>query len=105
MLMKLSYMRVPIGDTMKQTIWVTKLNLLEQLKNNNMNYFTVRFFSEGTILETLTTNKPYDGISNKILKEWMKSYGATEAQLYESTKWGHYETGRTNGRPIKTIKK
>ena len=31
MLMKLRYMRVPIGDTMKQTIWVTKLNLLEQL--------------------------------------------------------------------------
>ena len=39
-----------------------------------------------------------------ILKEWMKSYGATEAQLYESTKWGHYETGRTDGKPIKTIK-
>ena len=69
-----------------------------------MKYFTIRFFSEGTILETLTTKEPFAGISNKVLKECMKAYGADEAQLYESTKWGHYETGRTSGNPIKTIK-
>jgi hypothetical protein len=70
-----------------------------------MKYFTIRFFSEGTLLETLTTNKPYDNISNKVLKECMKGYGADEAHMYESTKWGHFETGRSNTQPIKKIKK
>jgi len=71
-----------------------------------MKYFTIRFFSEGSILETLTTKEPFAGISNKVLKECMRAYGADEAEIYESTYWGHYETNGmgSQSQPIKTIK-
>ena len=69
-----------------------------------MKYYTIRLFSKGSILETLTTKVAVDSMPNKTVKLLMEAHGATEAQLYESTYWGHYETGRTNGKPIRTIK-
>ena len=69
-----------------------------------MKYYTIRMFSEGTILETLTTKVAVDSMPDKTVKLLMESHDADEAQIYESTYWGHYETGRTNGKPIRTIK-
>jgi len=69
-----------------------------------MKYYTIRMFSEGSILETLTTKVAVNRMPDKSVKLLMKSCGATEAQLFESTYWGHYETGRTNGRPIRNVK-
>ena len=69
-----------------------------------MKYYTIRMFSEGTLLESITTKVAVDSMPNKTVKLLMESYDADEAQLFESTYWGHYETGRSNSQPIKTIK-
>ena len=71
-----------------------------------MKYYTIRMFSEGTILETLTTKVAVDSMPDKTVKLLMEAHGATEAQVYESTYWGHYETNHmgSKAQPIRTIK-
>jgi hypothetical protein len=69
-----------------------------------MKYYTIRMFSEGLILETLTTKVAVNRMPDKTVKLLMESHDADEAQVYESTSWGHYETGRSNTQPIRTIK-
>mgnify|MGYP000601157493 FL=1 len=68
-----------------------------------MKYYTIRMFSEGTILETLTTKAAVDKMPDNTVKLLMEWHAADEAQVYESTYWGHYETGRSNKQPIRTV--
>ena len=69
-----------------------------------MKYYTIRMFSEGTILETLTTKVAVDSMPDKTVKLLMESHDADEAEVYESTYWGHYETNHMDNQPIRTIK-
>jgi len=69
-----------------------------------MKYYTIRMFSEGTILETLTTKAAVDSMPDSTVKLIMGWHDADEAEVYESTYWGHYETGRSDKQPIRTIK-
>ena len=50
-----------------------------------MKYYTIRMFSEGTILETLTTKVAVDSMPDKTIKLLMESHDADEAEVYEST--------------------
>ena len=68
-----------------------------------MKYYTIRMFSEGTILETLTTKVAVDTMPDKTVKLLMESHDADEAQVFESTYWGHYETNRMDTQPIRTV--
>jgi len=72
-----------------------------------MKYYTIRMFSEGTVLETLTTKVAVDSMPDKTIKLLMESHDADEAEVYESTYWGHYETNQMGNKaqPIRTIKK
>ncbi len=71
-----------------------------------MKYYTIRMFAEGTILETLTTKVAVDSMPDKTVKLLMESHDADEAEIYESTYWGHYETNGmgSQSQPIRTIK-
>ena len=71
-----------------------------------MKYYTIRMFAEGTILETLTTKVAVDSMPDKTIKLLMDSHDADEAEVYESTYWGHYETSHmgNQAQPIRTIK-
>jgi hypothetical protein len=63
-------------------------------------------FSEGTLLEAITTKVAVDSMPDKTIKLLMESYEADEAEVYESTYWGHYETNHMGSpaQPIRTIK-
>ena len=50
-----------------------------------MKYYTIRMFSEGTVLETLTTKVAVDSMPDKTIKLLMESHDADEAEVYEST--------------------
>ena len=69
-----------------------------------MKYYTIRMFSEGTILETITTKVAVDSMPDKTVKLLMESYEADEAQLFESSGYGHYEINHMDNLPIRTIK-
>ena len=60
------------------------------------------FFADKSVIVT-----PQKGISmpDKTVKLLMESHDADEAQVFESTYWGHYETNRKDTQPIRTIKK
>ena len=68
-----------------------------------MKYYTIRMFSEGTILETLTTKAAVDSMPDNTVKLIMGWHDADEAEVYESTYWGHYETNRMDTQPIRTV--
>ena len=71
-----------------------------------MKYYTIRMFSEGTVLETLTTKAAVDSMPDNTVKLIMEWHDADEAEVYESTYWGHYETNHmgNTAQPIRTIK-
>jgi hypothetical protein len=70
-----------------------------------MKYYTIKMFSGDTLLEAITTKVAVDSMPDKTVKLLMESYEADEAQVYESTYWGHYETGNSTTLPIRTVKK
>jgi hypothetical protein len=47
-----------------------------------------------------------DSMPDKTVKLLMESHDADEAEVYESTYWGHYETNHmgNTAQPIRTIK-
>ena len=71
-----------------------------------MKYYTISMFSDGTLLESITTKVAVDSMPDKTVKLLMESHGADEAQVFESTYWGHYETNQMGNKaqPIRTIK-
>jgi len=64
-----------------------------------MKYFTLRFLDNDGLLEELTTNKPYESVSTKLIKSMMKLYEATECEVYTTDTIGGYVFRN----PIKTI--
>lgn len=72
-----------------------------------MKYYTIRMFSEGTVLETLTTKAAVDKMPDNTVRLLMDWHDADEAEVYESTYWGHYETNHMGNpaQPIRTVKK
>ena len=69
-----------------------------------MKYYTIRFLLNGTVLLNAVTKSSVFNMPIEKVKELIKSYGADEAQLYESTIYGHYQIGRLDTYPIKSIK-
>lgn len=73
-----------------------------QLKQfNNMKYYTISMFSEGSLLESITTKQKVNSMPNKTIKLLMETYSADEAQLFESDSLNYQ---LTEGNPIRTIK-
>ena len=66
-----------------------------------MKYYTIKMFSEGTILETLTTKVAVDSMPDKTVKLLMESHDADEAQLFVSDGFSAYDFETD---PIRTIK-
>ncbi len=66
-----------------------------------MKYYTISMFSEGSLLECVTTKQKLKSMSNKTVKLLMKDCGADEAQIIESdgVSAHDFETD-----PIRTIK-
>ena len=67
-----------------------------------MKYYTITMFSEGGLLECVTTRQKLKSISNKTVKLLMKDCGADEAQIiaHDGVSAYNFETAD----PIRTIK-
>ena len=66
-----------------------------------MKYYTISMFSDGTLLECITTKQKLKSMSDKTVKLFMADCGADEAQLFVSdgVSAHDFETD-----PIRTIK-
>ena len=53
-----------------------------------MKYYTLRFLDGRTELECLTTKKPVNRIGIAAARSLCRQMGATQVEIYESTKYG-----------------
>jgi hypothetical protein len=67
-----------------------------------MKYYTITMFSEGSLLECVTTKQKLKSMSNKTVKLFMADCGADEAQLFMHDSVSFYDLETDH--PIRTIK-
>jgi len=66
-----------------------------------MKYYTIKMFSEETLLECITTKQKLKSMSNKMVKLFMADCGADEAEVYATDGVSAYDFETD---PIRTIK-
>ena len=66
-----------------------------------MKYYTIKMFSEESLLECITTKQKLKSMSDKTVKLFMADCGADEAQLFVSDGFSAHDLETD---PIRTIK-